>query len=303
MPKSNSSSHLPAQTQFLIFTLFGEYVLERGGKIWTSDLLELMGLLGVSERAVRSTLSRMSRKGWVKSQKHGRQSQYYITPQGYNLLEAGERRIFEPIVREWDGRWHLVAYSLPEKKRRKRHSLRQQLTWLGYGTLAPGTWISPHNRSTDLKKVLNELKVEPYVDLFSGFYMGPSSSRELVKRCWDLESIIEQYQEFIDRHHSKYQECEIKADGDGQQPLDPKDCYVENFWLVHDFQSFPFKDPNLPTSLLPSDWIGFQARDFFYRYHRLLKRYANRFVDAVMGVKSSKPIRVDTFVSEEVVNS
>ena len=49
------------RTQFLVFTLFGEYILPRGGSIWTSSLLSLLERLDVSERAARNTLSRMSR--------------------------------------------------------------------------------------------------------------------------------------------------------------------------------------------------------------------------------------------------
>ena len=51
------------RTQFLIFTLFGEFILPRGGSIWTSSLIRLLDQLGVGERAARLTLSRMASKG------------------------------------------------------------------------------------------------------------------------------------------------------------------------------------------------------------------------------------------------
>jgi phenylacetic acid degradation operon negative regulatory protein len=73
--------------------------------------------LDVSEHAARNTLSRMSRKGWLVARKDGRRSQYSLTPRGWSLLVQGEKRIFEPPFREWDGMWHIVVFSLPEKKR------------------------------------------------------------------------------------------------------------------------------------------------------------------------------------------
>src|SRR5690349_6334762 len=83
------------RTQFLIFTLFGDYILPRGGAIWTASLLYLLDLLGVGERAARSALSRMTSRGWLIARKRGRRSQYSLTAQGRALLEQGQRRIFE----------------------------------------------------------------------------------------------------------------------------------------------------------------------------------------------------------------
>jgi phenylacetic acid degradation operon negative regulatory protein len=54
-------------SQDMVFTLYGDYLRHRGGKAWTGSLIELLGLFGLSEQAVRSTLSRMSRKGWLES--------------------------------------------------------------------------------------------------------------------------------------------------------------------------------------------------------------------------------------------
>jgi phenylacetic acid degradation operon negative regulatory protein len=264
----------------LIFTLFGEYVLERGGTIWTSNLLHLIDVLGVGEQAVRSTLSRMTHKGWIAPQKQGRWSQYSLTSRGCDLLQRGKRRIFEQIITEWDGKWHMIVYSLPENKRHKRHALRTQLRWLGFGRLAPGTWISPHNPSTEIESMLAELEITTHVEHFAGEFLGTVTNKMLVRRCWDLDGLETQYREFIDNFMPQYQECQAQANE--QQLLDPADCFVRLFWLTHEFQSFPLKDPNLPIALLPKDWIGFVARKLFEDYHEFLASHANAFVDAVV---------------------
>ncbi|MDH5506786.1 MAG: BlaI/MecI/CopY family transcriptional regulator [Anaerolineae bacterium] len=278
---NNGVGSPPVRTQFLIFTLFGEYILERGGKVWTSDLLALMGLLDVSERAVRSALSRMTRKGWITTHKQGRRSQYSLTARGQALLERGHSRIFEPIITDWDGQWHLVVYSLPEEQRNTRHALRTQLAWLGYGSLAPGTWISAHDRADELSITIVELGIESFVEMFSGTFQGNSSIQDLVNRCWDLPALEAQYQDFMTAFQPEYMEC--RGGGNGKESLDPQTCFVRLFWLTHQFQSFPLKDPNLPTSLLPADWAGTEARRLFDDYHRLLSRYANQFVDEVIA--------------------
>src|SRR3990172_8222616 len=96
------------RAQFLIFTLFGEYVVPRGGGAWTAGLLNLLGVLGVSERAGRSTLSRMSQKGWLRSRRNGRHSRYEITLRGQRIVEAGAVRIFEPHRVSSERHFHIL---------------------------------------------------------------------------------------------------------------------------------------------------------------------------------------------------
>ena len=270
----------PVRTQFLVFTLFGEYVRPRGGTIWTSDIINLLGLLGVGERATRTALSRMTQGGWLVATKQGRRSRYSLTERGWALLRQGESRIFEHPYVDWDGNWHLVVYSLPEKMRRIRRSLRQSLTWLGYASLAPGTWISPHNRRAEAENICEELKIQQNVEFFSGTHFGHTSDQELMERCWDLKGLENQYKSFLSANQKEYKKR--KTNNEDKNHLDPKDSFVRRYWLTHEFQSFPLKDPNLPTTLLPSDWAGTTARKLFNDYRALLESYANEFVDALI---------------------
>jgi len=273
----------PVRTQFLIFTLFGDFIMDRGGKIWTSDLLYLMGVLGVSERAVRSTLSRMTRNKWLVSYREGRRSQYSLTTRGRNLLEKGGRRIFEPPAANWDGQWQLVLYTLPETKRSARHTLRTQLSWLGFGRLAAGTWVSPHHRGEELNSLFSDLEVQSCVQMFSGQYLGPATNRELVNQCWDLDELASHYHDFITCYQQEYLGC--CEQHKNSQSLDIQFCFIRRFWLTHEFQSIPLKDPNLPSELLPPGWIGHTARALFADYRELLGTYANQFVDTVLEKK------------------
>ena len=275
---------LPVRTQFMVFTLFGDYLLEKEEKIWTSDLLHLMGLLDVSERAVRSTLSRMTTKGWLTTQKNGRRSMYSLTEQGRGLLLHGRTRIFEPAIQVWDGRWQMLVYSLPEKLRSTRHTLRTQLSWLGFGSLSPGIWISAHDRKNELEALIVDLEITSCVEIFSSSHMGPSSPQSLVEQCWDLESIASQYEAFIHQFEAEYQNHKNNE----RDASSPEEAFIQRFWLTHSFQSFPLKDPNLPVELLPNGWVGVQARELFDDYHTLLGSKASQFIDDVLVEKIEK---------------
>jgi phenylacetic acid degradation operon negative regulatory protein len=148
---------------------------------------------------------------------------------------------------------------------------------LGFGSLAPGTWISPRGRRPELQSIFDELGVESFVNLFCGIYFGPSPARDLVHQCWDLTGLEAQYRDFIAHHEPAYLQC-LEQEQQGFAQI-PEECFLRRFWLMHEFQSFPLKDPNLPTALLPPDWIGFIARKLFDDYRRLLGTYANQFIN------------------------
>jgi phenylacetic acid degradation operon negative regulatory protein len=274
------SGHPQLQTQFIIFVLFGDIIAPRGGRVWTASLLNMLEVLGVSERAVRSTVSRMRRKGWLMPERDGRHSAYSLTARGRRIVEEGGQRIFEPRKLEWDGEWYQVVYSLPENKRKLRNDLRKRLTWLGFGRLAPGTWISPHNRHAEVEAMLDDLGIRDYVQLFSGLRLASGEDRDIVGRCWDLKSLNQQYAWFLSKWEPDYEKCaQSLAKGDG---LPPAQCFAQRFWITHEYSPFPRLDPNLPSALLPDGWLGDKAAVVFTGYRSLLNERSNDFIEATL---------------------
>jgi phenylacetic acid degradation operon negative regulatory protein len=269
------------RTQILIFTLFGEYIAPRGSSAWTVVLLHLMQLLGVTERATRSTLSRMRQRGWLVSTKIGRFSRYSLTQRGSRVVTEGEVRIFEPRRTTWDGRWHMLVYSIPEGKRKVRSQLRQRLGWLGFGRLAPGAWISPNDRLEDLKADLEDLGATEYAEYFSDMRLHFASEVEVVKGCWDLESLNQDYAGFISSYEPDYRSLRRKSNRG--MSLNPSESFVQRFWLTLAYLQFPRRDPNLPRALQPEGWLGTKASQLFQDYHSLLKEPSDEFVSAALN--------------------
>jgi phenylacetic acid degradation operon negative regulatory protein len=213
-------------TQFYLFNLFADYIVPRGGRIWTSDLLYLLDLLEVSERAARSTLSRMKKRGWFITRREGRESQYLLTSRGQAILAQGEQRIFEEPFTDWDKQWRLVVYSLPEELRAERNELRTKLIWLGFGSLAPGTWISPHPREEDVFAIFSDLDVRDYVAVFTGD--TPARDEEIVRECWDIAVLAADYREFLARYRPEY-EANKAAEAGGQAVVTPEEAFLRRW--------------------------------------------------------------------------
>ncbi len=276
-------------TQDMLLTLYGDYVRHRGGEVWTGTLITLLGLFGLSGQAVRSTLSRMSRSGWLDSRKVGRYSFYAQTPRLLGLLEEGAQRIFQPRQDPWNGRWHLLTYSIPESKRHLRRRLRRRLLWLGFGALHQATWISPRDLRDEVEQIVDELKVRPYVEFFTAEHRGFANDEEIVARCWNLEDLDNHYASFIARYEPLLLDCEAQLQAG--QSLNPQDCFVQRFMLVHEYRSSPYVDPNLPLELLPDDWLGQEAAQLFQRYRDLLAEKADAYVYGTLRKTGWKPNR------------
>jgi len=270
------------QTQDLIFTLYGDYLVSRGGEIWIGHIIELMAELNTSAQAIRSTLSRMTRKGWLRSRREGRHSFYRITPKTETLLAEGTRRIYQPRQDPWGGHWYILSYSIPEKQRHLRHRLRQRLTWLGFGRLGPAVWISPRDLRQEVVQVAESLGIASRVDLFMAEYLGLSAATELVDHCWDLKQLNRAYRDFIERYRPAWQQFVNQTNAG---TASARNAFIRRFLLVHEYRSFPYVDPNLPPELLPDHWLGNEAIQLFQSYAALLTPQANQYVDQVLAAE------------------
>jgi phenylacetic acid degradation operon negative regulatory protein len=285
------------RSQDLVFTLFGDYFLDRRETVPTGGLITLLGVLGMSPTAVRVALSRMARRGWVAAERQGTRSSYGLTRRGRRLLEEGRERIYHP-PREaaWDGSWWLISYSIPESRRRERDLLRVRLAWLGCGPLTNGLWITPHDVRDDVEALAGSLRVTRHLEIFRAEHVGLSETLRMVEQTWDLRGINARYASFLERWQPELDRCEA-CGAAGRRPdgrrrpralcLAPATCFVRRFSLVHDYRALPAIDPYLPHSLLPADWHGPAAARLFERCHALLSEPADRYVEQACGADAA----------------
>lgn len=92
-------------TRSMIFTIFGDYIRHYGNEIWIGSLIKLLEAFGHNEQAVRVAVSRMSKQGWLKSERQGNKSFYSLTEQGKVRMEEAARRIYKEPLPKWDGTW------------------------------------------------------------------------------------------------------------------------------------------------------------------------------------------------------
>jgi phenylacetic acid degradation operon negative regulatory protein len=263
---------VPVRARSLVFDLFGDHLRYRGGEVRLRALVALMACFDVPEATVRVVAGRLRREGWLASRRAGRETVYALTPAAWRLLDEGRTRIFQRAAGPWDGRWHMVIYSVPEAERAARDQLRKQLAWLGFGPLAASVWVSPHDRVAALRAAL-PAGAAVRLDAFRAASEGARADRDIAGRAWDLAGLDRDYAALLARYRPRLA-------GYRRGPA-PREALVERVRLLQDYRRFPFRDPDLPPELLPAGWSGRAAHEVFLEAHGLLREGAEAFVDSV----------------------
>ena len=259
----------------LILNLFGDYLRYDGGEVKLADITELLAVFDVVPATVRVNLSRLRKEGWFTTRRIGRETIYSLTPHMLEILNEGRERIFRHRDEGWEGRWTMVIYQVPESERAVREQLRKRLAWHGFGQLSPSTWLSPHDLIAEAWELAAEYPLAKIDVLWCG--TGDlEQDRDLAVRCWDLEQLGADYQEFI-RSFAGLNDEAANAAKDGRTAL------IERMQVIGDFRRFPFRDPHLPRALQPPGWPSSEAYYLFGAVHRQLGPAATEFVSGIIG--------------------
>jgi len=256
-----------------LFDLLGDHIRPRGGQAPVAALVRMLAPLEVSAPAVRTAVSRMVRQGWLQPVRTTRGPGYAITDRARVRLDDAARRIYRiPADRHgeehWDGHWDIVVLA-PLRTRRARERLRAALGFLGYACLGPDTWVAARP-APDLAATLEAEGAG--AQRFRSVPEGDPA--RLARTAWDLDTVGEAYRGWHQEAASWVADAGDAA-GDEQQ-------FAVRSRLVHEWRKFLFRDPGLPSQLLPPDWPGDVAAEFFDREAERLAPAAGRFVDACL---------------------
>jgi len=244
-----------ASARSLLLTVLGEFVLPRDAPAWTGALVAALAEVGVEEKAARQALSRTAAEGLLVAERDGRRVRWRLTPAGDRLLQNGTERIygFGRPIEAWDGRWLVLAVSVPESQRQLRHRLRTRLTWAGLGSPMPGMWLTPDtSKEKEVAAAIEDLGVES--SSFTGPFGQIGDQQRLVSQAWALEDVERRYVDFVE---------EVSA----VVVTNAAEAFRGQVRLVQEWRRFPFLDPALPTDLLPPTWPGPAAATLFQRRH------------------------------------
>lgn len=256
--------------QSLMLTVLGNYVLGRDIAVFSGSFIELFARLGVGEHAVRSTLTRMVSRDLLSRHRRGRRMHFGLTPRSEEILLDGERRVWRlgAVNTDWDGRWTVLAFSMPESWQRVRHDLRARLTWAGFGSLGNGMWIAPSR--VDIAPIVAELGLNEHVKVFSGTAEAPTDVAGMLRDAFDLDALAAGYRAFLERW-------------DRPRPVpDAPDDLARYLWMTTEWLQLVRTDPRLPVERLPADWPAVRGQEVLMKLRGRYETGARRLADQVI---------------------
>lgn len=98
----------------------------------------------LSPEYVTTVVHRLKRKGYLRIEGRGKKARIRITESGKKYLESKRiTMLHRPKTRRWDGRWRIVMFDIPEKNRKFRDNLRNELKLVGFKKLQESVWVTP----------------------------------------------------------------------------------------------------------------------------------------------------------------
>ncbi len=113
---------------------------------------------------IKQELRRMKDRGWIEEAE--RQGKTFLKLTAKGKVEGLCRRI--EIIRsmdkkEWDGKWRIALFDIPEKGRWQRDTIRWTLKCAGFRQLQKSVYITPYEIPVDVITYLNEANLLAFV--------------------------------------------------------------------------------------------------------------------------------------------
>lgn len=283
----------PPRSKSLVMTILGDTIAPHGGVIWLGSLIELLAPFGVNDRLLRTSVFRLAHEGWLGAQRDGRRSAYALTSEALGRFERANRRIYAPLMQDWNGSWTIVMSPAGSIDAGGRGALRKELLWEGYSMMASGLFIHPSSDAHVLEEILARANLRGKLHVFQASELTGVSKRplrELVKDGWDLSGVIDGYRLFIARFQP------LLALLDAGSDIEPEQAFVIRTLLIHAYRRVQLHDPHLPVELLPAPWPGAQAYELARQLYRRICGAAEQHIMAALRREDEAALDVaDTF--------
>jgi phenylacetic acid degradation operon negative regulatory protein len=210
----------------------------------------------VLNQKTKGVLSSLIKGEFIEKNETDGKILYKLTDKGYTAL-CLEFPFFRFLKEEWDGKWRIISYEIPEKKRELRDRLRREMRGWGLGPWHRSFWLTPHPIINDLRELVYGKEEDQYIQAFESTHVFGDMAI-LVEKVWLKTDIEKKYRELFKTWHQT-----LSSDATRDDKLKTiLSGYVEMLRL----------DPGLPAGLIGQKWIGFEAFNLLKEIKSILLR-------------------------------
>jgi DNA-binding transcriptional regulator PaaX len=119
--------------------------------VFAPNVLSAMHKLGIlnirqKKQGIKKSLTRLIEKGYVTIQKDRDKRFVRLTEKGEKFAALlGQGRLAPKKPKRWDGKWRMLIFDIPEKRKQIRQQLRITLRSIGFERLQDSVWVYPYD--------------------------------------------------------------------------------------------------------------------------------------------------------------
>lgn len=179
-------------------------------------------LPGYKESSLRAATSALISNGDIEKIVKNGVVHFSLTQKGWNFMKHRFRA--QDNIKKWDGKWRIIVFDIPEKRREEREKIREFLNRHGFGRISNSIYVSPFT--------LNQWPDSSGLNIFT-FEAKTGSlieDKRLARIAFNLGSLERNYRDWT---HST---------GSGFDPL------------IYYYDTILRNNPGLPEELMPTSW-------------------------------------------------
>ncbi len=236
---------MKAKTELLLYRLF--WLAEKPFKP-TFQNLEQSFEGWAYRNGLLSQIHRLEAQGFIETLQDPASGKrlHRLTEAGRNAAH-GKRDPEKAWASQWDGKWRLFLFDIPEIESSKRRQLTRALAKAGCGCLQGSVWISPSTPPVIEKLVVGNDPDCTHLLLLMADSKGQKVDSRMVEGAWNFDVINEQYEKLesiLDGFTVVTQQNTFEALAD---------------WTAAEKAATSIaleSDPLLPSALYPKIYIG-----------------------------------------------
>jgi phenylacetic acid degradation operon negative regulatory protein len=206
----------------------------------------------------KGTLSALLKEGLIEKntteQTETAESVYKLTNAGFTRLSL-EFPFLRFLKEKWDGKWRILSYEIPEKKRELRDKLRREVSGWGLGPWHRSFWLTPHPIIDSLRSLVSQKEEEQYIQAFESEHVFGDRA-VLIEKVWGIAQLDKRYRELFKKWHDTLAKEGSKTDKFKR--------------VISDYISILREDPGLPVELVGEKWIGYESFNIYKEIRSIL---------------------------------
>lgn len=108
----------------------------------------------------RTAAGRLVAKGYATWVERGGKKYLRLTSVGRNAFEFEQAKVsLQNQKKKWDGRWRMVVFDVPERRRKVRNRLCSVMRDVGFVRLQDSVWVYPYDCEDFVALLKTELKI------------------------------------------------------------------------------------------------------------------------------------------------